>query len=260
MADGTQIQMVFSAVLNNAYEAIDDSGHINISLSQEAFDAAYADNHPGLNPGKYVALKVEDDGKGMDDDTKGRIFEPFYTTKLQGRGLGMAAVYGIVKNHDGWIGIESALGKGTSVRILLPVLAEVAQNDREKIIPDAAKGPGAILVVDDEDDVLDVSRSILERLGYTVLEARTGEDAIEIANNFDEEIDLAILDIGLPDIPGERLSRKIKEIRPAVKILVSTGYAVEDIVDSLKREAQGFIQKPISFSKLSTKIKEVLGN
>jgi CheY-like chemotaxis protein len=182
----------------------------------------------------------------MDDDTKGRIFEPFYTTKLQGRGLGMAAVYGIVKNHDGWIGVESALSRGTSVRILWPVLTGVLQKDKEKIIPDAAKGPGAILIIDDEDDVLEVSRSILERLGYTVLEARTGEDAIEIANNFDEEIDLAILDIGLPDIPGERLSRMIKEIRPTIKILVSTGYAVEDIVDNLKREAQGFIQKPIS--------------
>jgi len=136
----------------------------------------------------------------------------------------------------------------------------VLQKDKEKIIPNAAKGPGAVLIVDDEDDVLDVSRSILERLGYTVLEARTGGDAIEIANNLDEEIDLAILDIGLPDIPGERLCRKIKEIRPAIKILVSTGYAVEDIVDNLKREAQGFIQKPISFSKLSTKIKEVLGD
>lgn len=260
MADVTQIQMVFSAVLNNAYEAIDDTGHIKISLSEEAFDAAYADNHPGLNPGKYVVLKVEDDGKGMDDDTKGRIFEPFYTTKLQGRGLGMAAVYGIVKNHDGWIGVETAMGRGTSVRILLPVLTGVLQKDKEKIIPDAAKGPGVILIIDDEDDVLEVSRSILERLGYTVLEARTGEDAIEIANNFDDEIDLAILDIGLPDIPGERLSRMIKEIRPTIKILVSTGYAVEDIVDNLKREAQGFIQKPISFSKLSTKIKEVLGD
>jgi signal transduction histidine kinase len=173
MADLTQFQMVFSAVLNNAYEAIDDNGHIRISLSQEAFDAAYTDNHPGLNPGRYVVLTVEDDGKGMDDDTKGRIFEPFYTTKHQGRGLGMAAVYGIVKNHDGWIGVESTVGKGTSVRILLPVLTGVLQKNKKKKIPDAAKGPGVILIIDDENDVLEASRAILERLGYAVLEART---------------------------------------------------------------------------------------
>ncbi len=260
MADVSQIQMIFSAVLNNAFEAVDGSGHIKISLRQKGFDAAYAGNHPGLNPGKYVVLKVEDDGKGMDDDTQGRIFEPFYTTKHQGRGLGMAAVYGIVKNHDGWIGVESVSGEGTCVRILLPVLTDVLQEDKKKIIADVVKGPGTILIIDDEDDVQEVSRTILERLGYGVLEARTGEEAIEIAANFDQEIDLAILDIGLPDIPGEQLFRKIKEIRPAVKILVSTGYAVEDIVDNLKREAQGFIQKPISYSKLSTKIKEILGD
>jgi two-component system cell cycle sensor histidine kinase/response regulator CckA len=123
-ADVTQIQMVFSAVLNNAAEAIEDAGHIKISVKEAAFDDTYAQNHPGLRPGRYMGITVADDGKGMDEETKGKIFDPFFSTKRQGRGLGMAAVYGIVKNHDGWIGVESELGKGTSVRILLPVLAK----------------------------------------------------------------------------------------------------------------------------------------
>ncbi len=127
MGDGTQIQMVVSAVLNNASEAIEGTGHIKISLKEESFDDAYAEKHPGLKPGRYVVLRIADDGKGMDEEAQGKIFDPFFSTKLQGRGLGMAAVYGIVKNHNGWIGVESEPGKGTSVRILLPVITETFQ-------------------------------------------------------------------------------------------------------------------------------------
>ena len=232
-------------------------------MNREIIDAAGADQHPGLYPGEFVVLKVDDDGKGMDKDTRSRIFEPFYTTKHQGRGLGMAAVYGIVKNHDGWIGVESIAGKGTQVRILLPVLKDGFQKDREDTVPHADKldrVAGTVLVVDDEDDVLESNRAILERLGFAVLEASTGAGAIDILSNPDKKIDLAILDIGLPDTTGENLCRKIKEIRPAIKILLSTGYAAEDIVADLKQQAQGFIQKPISFSKLANKIKEILRN
>jgi signal transduction histidine kinase/CheY-like chemotaxis protein len=256
-ADVTQIQMVFSAVLNNASEATVNTGRINISVTEKTFDEAYTHNHPGLNPGTYIVLRVKDDGKGMDKDTISRIFDPFFTTKLQGRGLGMAAVYGIVKNHDGWIGIDSDPGKGTSVRILLPVLREIPA-EKKTITTDSAAGTGTVLVIDDEEDILDVCRSILERLGYTVLKANTGKEALEIAEEFKDRIDLVILDVAMPDIPGDQLCQMIKEIQPAMKILVSTGYAVEDLVDSLKRETQGFIQKPLSFSKLSAKIKEVM--
>ncbi|MGD2270007.1 MAG: response regulator [Desulfobacterales bacterium] len=256
-ADVTQIQMVFSAVLNNASEATVNTGRIDISVTEKTFDEAYTRNHPGLNPGRYIVLRVKDDGKGMDKDTIGRIFDPFFTTKLQGRGLGMAAVYGIVKNHDGWIGIDSDPGKGTSVRILLPVLREIPL-EKKPITTDSAPGTGTVLVIDDEEDILDVCRSILERLGYTVLEARTGKEALEFAEELKDRIDLVILDVAMPDIPGDQLCQMIKEIQPRMKILVSTGYAVEDLVDSLKRETQGFIQKPISFSKLSAKIKEVM--
>jgi two-component system cell cycle sensor histidine kinase/response regulator CckA len=130
---------------------------------------------------------------------------------------------------------------------------------RPKITAEPVKGSGTILVIDDDEDVLSVSLTILERLGYHVLLAKSGEETVEIANGFDEKIDLAILDIGLPDIPGDRLYQMLKKIRPDIRVLVSTGYAVEDIGENLKRAVQGFIQKPISFSKLSIKLKEVLG-
>lgn len=120
------------------------------------------------------------------------------------------------------------------------------------------KKPRTILIIDDEEDVLSVSRTILERLGYQVLVAKSGKETIEIADSFDEKIDLAILDVGLPDVPGDRLCQMLKEIRPDIKVLVSSGYALADIAESLKQAAQGFIQKPISISKLSTTIREVL--
>ncbi len=131
-ADLTQMQMVLSAVLKNASEAIEGEGRILISARNEEVDDELAAKHPGLKPGSYVCLTLEDNGKGMDEDTRSRLFEPFFTTKFQGRGLGLAAAYGIVKNHDGWISVESELGKGTAVRIYLPAVLEVEAKSLEQ--------------------------------------------------------------------------------------------------------------------------------
>ena len=261
-ADATQLQMVFSAVMNNASEAIEESGSIRVAVHKKDVDDKYAMRHPGLKVGQYVQLTVEDDGKGLDRESKEKIFEPFYSTKLQGRGLGMAASYGIIINHGGWIEIDSRLGKGTVVSIYLPVYASTEEVllRREKEIADISKGEGTILIIDDEEVVLDTGRLALEHLGYKVLTANTGMEAISIVETAGEDIDLAILDIGLPDIMGDKVCQRIQELRPNIKVVVSTGYMVEDITDDMKIKAQGFIQKPFSMSKMAMKLKEVLGD
>ena len=261
-ADATQLQMVFSAVMNNAAEAIEESGSIRVSLQKKDVDDKYAVQHPGLKVGQYVLLTVEDDGKGLDRETKERVFEPFFSTKLQGRGLGMAASYGIIINHGGWIEIDSEPDKGTIVSIYLPVSSDTDEIllREEKEITDISKGEGTILIIDDEEEVLVTSRLVLEHLGYKILTAKTGMEAIDIAETAVEEIDLAVLDIGLPDMMGDRVCLKIQELRPNIKVVVSTGYMLEDITDDMKIKAQGFIQKPFSMSEMATKLKEVLGD
>jgi len=257
-ADFTQMQMVLSAVVANSIESIAGTGHIRIRTKNKHISPDPALDFPGLNEGIYACIVIEDDGRGMDENTKSRLFEPFFTTKFQGRGLGMAAVYGIVKNHRGWISVDSTLGKGSSVCILLPAVAELTKPEkalRNEII----KGSGNILVVEDEDMVMDVSSAMLEALGYHVLGARTGNGAIEIIRACTGQIDLVLLDIGLPDMGGEKVYSHIKKISPNTKVVVCSGYAMEGPVQEIMHAgAQGFIQKPFSIVALSSKLKEVL--
>ena len=261
-ADATQLQMVFSAVMSNASEAIEKSGSIRVAVQKKDVDVKYAMQHPGLKVGQYVRLTVEDDGKGLDSESKERIFEPFYSTKLQGRGLGMAASYGVIINHGGWIEIDSEPGKGAVVSIYLPVSADTEEVllREKKEIAEITPGEGTILIIDDEEEVLETSRLALEYLGYKVLTVNTGMEAISIVETAGEDIDLAILDIGLPDILGDKVCQRIQELRPNIKIVISTGYMVEDINDDLKIKAQGIIQKPFSISEMAMKLKEVLGD
>jgi len=257
-ADITQMQMVLSAILSNASEAIKGEGRIRITCKNEMITDERAKDFPGLKPDPYVKLKIEDDGKGMDEETKSRIFEPFFTTKFQGRGLGMAAAYGIIKNHDGWISVDSELGKGTTVNIFLPATeAKVKELKKPKI--ESAKGAGTILVIEDEEMVMDITRALLERLDYRVLVAKTGNEAINIVKTFDGDIDLAILDIVLPDMNGKSIYPRIMEARPNLKVLVCSGYSIDGPAQEiLNAGAQDFIQKPFSMAKLSEKLKEVL--
>ena len=257
-ADLTQIQMVLSAIFSNASEAIKDEGRIQITGKNEMITDERAKDFPGLKTGFNVKLKIEDDGKGMDEETKNRIFEPFFTTKFQGRGLGMAAAYGIIKNHDGWISVDSELGKGTTVRIFLPATeAKIKVLKKPKI--ESAKGTATILVIEDEEMVMDVSRALLEKLGYRVLGAKTGNEAINIVKTFDGDIDLAILDIVLPDMNGKSIYPSIMEARPNLKVLVCSGYSIDGPAQEiLNAGAQDFIQKPFGIAEISEKLKKVL--
>ncbi|MCJ7680644.1 MAG: response regulator, partial [Candidatus Aminicenantes bacterium] len=209
-----------------------------------------------------VCLTIEDDGKGMDEETRSGIFEPFFTTKFQGRGMGMAAVYGIVKNHDGFIYVDSELGKGTVVRIYLPAIEAKEEVKKEVVLGptiELAMGEGTILVIEDEEVLVELFRKILEILGYRVLEAKTGKEAVELAKTFDGQIDLALLDIKLPDMDGGRVYPLIMEARPDMKVIVCSGYSIDGPAQAiLDAGAEGFIQKPFLIAPFAEKLKEVL--
>ncbi|MBN2124162.1 MAG: PAS domain S-box protein [Deltaproteobacteria bacterium] len=257
--DQTQMQMAISAILSNASEAIEGKGRIRITCRNVEIRAENSQEYPDLRPGPYVCLAIQDDGKGMDEETKRRVFEPFFTTKFQGRGLGMAAVYGIVKGHNGWISIGSGLGKGTTIRIYLPALEAVAKEHAEPKT-DIPKGSGTVLLIEDEDAVMEISHALLERLGYRVLKARTGEEAIRLAETFDGDIDVALLDIFLPDMEGRAVFPFLMKARPNLKVIVCSGYSLEgpaqEVLDS---GAHAFVQKPFSIGDISTRLKEVMG-
>jgi two-component system, cell cycle sensor histidine kinase and response regulator CckA len=257
-ADNEQMQMVLSAIITNSNEAIKDKGRITISAKNEDIDEDFVKAYPTLKPGPYVSITFEDNGKGMDEETKDRIFEPFFTTHFMVRGLGMAAVYGIVKNHDGLITVDSELGKGTRVVIYLPVVEVKAKKQKEPKA-DVVSGTATVLLVEDEDVVIEVTQAMLEKLGYRVIAAITGKDAVYIAQTFDGDIDLALLDIKLPDIKGEKVYRLIMEARPNLKVIVFSGYTMDGPARKiLDAGAQDFIQKPFSLATLSEKLKKVL--
>jgi PAS domain S-box-containing protein len=257
-ADLTQLQTVLSVIVTNAKEAIEGKGQIRVTTGDIVFGDENIGAFIGLKAGKYTYLTIEDNGRGMDDETKNRIFEPFFTTKFQGRGLGMAAVYGIVKNHDGYIYIDSEPGKGTAIRIFLPSV-EIVEKEAKSTEPELRLGSGTVLVIEDEEMVLDVTQAMLEKLGYRVLCARTGKEAIGITNTFDGDIDLALLDIKLPDMEGGRIYPIIKEYRPKMKVIVCSGYSSDGPArEILNAGAHGFIKKPFVFKELFIKIRSLL--
>lgn len=257
-ADLTQLQMVLATVMQNASEAIKGEGRIKISTENQYIDDSFANRYPDIKSGSYVRLTIEDNGKGMDNETMRRIFEPFFTTKFQGRGLGMAAVHGIIKNHDGLVTVDSELDKGTTVHIFLPAIEErVVKTEQPGLRP--TKGKDTILVIEDEEMVMDINRAVMKRLGYRILEAKSGSEAINIANTFDGEIDVALLDIALPDMKGDAIYPFLIEARPNIKVIVCSGYALDGPVQEiLNAGAHGFVQKPFTIATLSEQITKVL--
>ena len=258
--DPTQMQTVISAVIMNACEAVDKKGNIEVSCYVSQLREKEVSHDGIIQAGLWVVMRVADDGAGMDHETLQRIFEPFFTTKFQGRGLGMAAVYGIVKNHGGHVRVKSEPDRGTQVSILLPPATALASSATESPeLPPASSEKPTILLIEDEALVRQVNREILKRLGYQVIEARTGQEAIDLIRHSTQAFDMVFLDIKLPDMEGTAIYPIIRKHRGAVKVIVCSGYALDGPTQSLlDAGADGFIPKPFSFSAVSEKVKEVM--
>jgi two-component system, cell cycle sensor histidine kinase and response regulator CckA len=256
--DATQIQMLLSAVLSNASEAIEHKGTVHVSLRNAEVTPEECLKHQGLNPGRYVLLNITDTGKGMDEATRMRVFEPFFTTKFQGRGLGMAAVYGIVKKHGGYVSVASEPGRGTTVSIYLPCALEALQI-AEARPPYMAHRTGTALIVEDEQLVMEVNRAIVEKLGYRVLEARSGVEALRIAETHAGAIDFALLDVILPDMSGNQIYPRLMEIIPTLKVIVCSGYTLDGPArEILNAGAQSFLPKPFTVASLAYTLDQIL--
>jgi PAS domain S-box-containing protein len=258
-ADRSQIEQVLLNIYINAWQAMPDSGTLTVQAANVHLDsravAAYR-----LSPGRYVKISVTDTGIGMDAATRSRIFEPFFTTKAMGRGtgLGLASAYGIVKNHGGFISVASVKGKGTTVDINLPATDKrVAADDRR---PEPLhKGAGTVLLVDDEEMVVAVGSQMLRRLGYDVLTAAGGREALQICKRHRARISLVILDLIMPDLGGAETCTLLKAVHPALKVLLSSGYSFNgNSSDIVKSGCDGFIQKPFDLNALSQKINAIL--
>jgi len=260
--DAVQLEHVLFNLGINAKDAMPEGGKITIATRNIRLDEAFCRNHAGLKPGAYVELSFTDTGHGMDPDTQERIFEPFYTTKGVGSGigLGLAIVYGIVQSHRGAILCESGPAAGTTFRIYLPAQERPgAAPGKEARKRADYRGAETILIVDDEADILDIGQNTLEQFGYTVLMARSGEEAVETYSRRGREIDLVILDLGMPGMGGERCLRELLRMNPSVKVLIASGYAATQTVQGiLEAGATGFMAKPYRLEDMLKKVREVL--
>ena len=257
--DQGQIEQVLLNLYVNAWQAMPAGGDLYLETENVTLDKNYVKPF-AIEPGKYVKISVTDTGVGMDKETQKKIFEPFFTTKEIGRGtgLGLASVYGIIKNHDGFINVYSEKGHGTTFNIYLPA-SEKEITEEKKPAGDTVRGSETVLFVDDEDMIIEIAGEMFEQLGYKVLTARSGKEAIEIYTENKGHIDLVLLDMIMPDMSGSDTYDRIKKIDPKVKVLLSSGYSINgQATEIMDRGCNGFIQKPFKMNELSQKLREIL--
>jgi PAS domain S-box-containing protein len=259
VADLGQIEQVLLNLFVNAADAMPDGG----DLILKTMNVTHNDMKGKLyNPksGNYVLLSVTDTGIGMDKKTMDHIFEPFFTTKEMGRGtgLGLASAYGIIKGHGGYIDVHSNKGQGTTFNIYLPA-SQKQVHETVKTTESFIKGTGTVLLVDDEEVILEVGKELLEGMGYRVLIAKDGKEAIDVYKKDRDEIDIVVLDMVMPNMGGGKAYDRMKDINPDIIVLLSSGFSIDsEASEILKRGCNGFIQKPFSMNKLSHKIREIL--
>ncbi len=256
--DQGQIEQVLLNMYVNAWHAMPGGGRLY--LTTKNIDFSEGDEIiQHLKPGKYVLISITDTGMGMDRETSSRIFEPFFTTREigSGTGLGLASAYGIILNHNGTINVYSEQGEGTTFNIYLPASIEKIEQT-EELSKEISMGTETVLMVDDEDTIVEIGRKSLERLGYKVLTAQNGVEAVEVIKSH-PNINIVILDMIMPEMGGGETYDRLKEIRPDIKIILSSGYSINgEAQEILKRGCDSFIQKPFNITDLSYKIREVL--
>jgi len=257
-ADPTQIKEAVMNICRNAVEAMEGKGNIIITTENIEADADLIRKRPYVRKGRYVKLTVEDTGPGMRAETLAKVFEPFFSTKLMGRGLGLAAVYGIVKSHDGFIWAESEKGRGSTFTILLPAAAAEVGEQPAPLIEDLT-GTETILIIDDHEMVLDATKKALENLGYSVLLARTGHEAARIATEFEGDIHLTLLDPTVAAVDGSEMFPLLRRLRPRMKVVVCSDSGPDGPARALLDSgATRFIGKPFSPDELAGEIRSAL--
>ena len=258
-ADPGQMEQVLMNLYVNAWQAMPGGGDLVIESRNVQCDGTDAADLT-LPPGRYILISLADTGTGMDENTMRRIFDPFFTTKEMGKGtgLGLAAVYGIVKGHGGTIRVESEPGQGATFSIYLPASGKAVLT--EVVTPrETVKGKEIILLVDDEPVNLDVTKDMLESIDYHVYLATSGQEALAVFTEKREEIDLVILDMIMPGLSGGETFDRLRKIDPAVRVLLSTGYSLTgQAQEILDRGCNGFIQKPFHLQVFSEKVREML--
>ncbi len=261
--DPTQMDQLMANLAVNARDAIEKAGNITVETSNVTCDEAYCAAQPECLPGEYVMLAVSDDGCGMDKETMAGIFEPFFTTKKegQGTGLGLATVYGIVKQNNGFINVYSEPGQGTTFRIYFPRHGGEDLEDLAQETPQEVRGgTETILIVEDEAVVLDLSRNMLAMLGYRVLTAGGADQALQLARQYEGAIDLILADVVMPEMDGKKLSERICAMKPGMRCLYMSGYTADMIArQGVLEEGIHFLSKPFSLKDLAAKVREALG-
>jgi PAS domain S-box-containing protein len=264
-ADAGQLQQVIMNLILNGAEAIgEEVGLVVCATATQAVDAAYLqalgpEGHQ-ITPGQYVTLEGHDSGCGMDEATLSRIFEPFFTTKFTGRGLGLAAVSGIVHGHKGALKVYSSPGRGSTFKVLFPVLSDAtAAVPSEPALRLSEGRETTVMIVDDEESVRSVARNTLQRRGYRTIEAADGREALEVYRRHASDISLVLLDLTMPYLNGEEVLRELKLISPSVKVLLSSGFnEVEAVRRFTGKGLAGFLQKPYTAAVLAETIKRII--
>ena len=258
-ADRRQLEQVLLNIYVNAWQAMPKGGSLTITTTQVILDEDFCKPHK-VRPGIFVRLSITDTGEGMDQAVLSRIFDPFFTTKekARGTGLGLATAYGIIKNHGGIITVYSEKKRGATFNIYLPASGKRAEVDRPEL-SSLLKGTETVLLVDDEDIIIEVAAAMLKTLGYRVVVASSGKMALQALTDNESKIDLMILDVIMPEMEGGEVLERVRDIRPDLPVILSSGYPAGAQIDAvMKKGSKGFIQKPFSINELSVKIRSVL--
>ncbi len=260
--DPTQIDQILANLCVNARDAIAGVGTVRIDTLNAVLDADYCATHPGARPGEYVCLAVHDSGCGMDAGVLAHIFEPFYTTKGVGKGtgLGLATVYGVVKQNQGYIDVHSQPGQGSRFTIYLPAQqAPVARPTAPRSVEPVTRAKGTVLLVEDEASVLMLTKRVLEHLGYRVLASTTPQDALRLASEEGGRIDLLMTDVIMPEMNGRDLAGRVQGAWPGIRCLFTSGYTADLIADhGVLDDGVQFLKKPWTRDELAAKVQEAL--